>query len=246
MIYNCDNLTFQIQNVGLITHEDGLFCVAGRPQAALSYRKSGCGRFKIDNKSFVIEEGDLIFVPAHKSYEVEYLASESIVVHLLNCSYDIPEKIVVGDRRTIEAKFFRMLDAWHNNHAANQIKASVYDVLYRLEQGTGTEQIDPEILRCVQTLEEHYADFDLTVEALCCENHVSRSSLQRKFKQAFGVTPKQYMMRLRMNRALDMLTENNDSIRSIAYSCGFEDEKYFSRMFKQTFGYPPREFNRHF
>ena len=133
MIYNCDNLTFQIQNVGLVKHRDGAFSVAGRPQAALSYRKSGTGKFRIDNKSFVVEAGDLIFVPAHKDYEVEYSTSESIVVHLLDCSYDVAEKIVPTDKRGMEGKFLRMLEGWLGNHSANQIKAAVYDVFYSLE-----------------------------------------------------------------------------------------------------------------
>ena len=54
----------------------------------------------------------------------------------------------------------------------------------------------------------------------------------------------QYVSRLRMNRALELLSEREKSIREIALACGFEDEKYFSRAFKKKYGYPPSYFHK--
>lgn len=55
----------------------------------------------------------------------------------------------------------------------------------------------------------------------------------------FDLSPKQYLLNLRMNHALELLVENELSIKEIAFACGFNDEKYFSKAFKNKYGYPP-------
>ena len=47
------------------------------------------------------------------------------------------------------------------------------------------------------------------------------------------------------NRALELLIANELSIRDIAFACGFSDEKYFSRAFKNQYGYPPSQMKKH-
>ena len=242
MIYNDDRLSFRILNVGLFSHEDGIYNVEGRPHAAFSYRLKGSGHFRIGEKSIDVEPGDIIFVPAGIPYEVEYFASESIVVHFLDCSYTVAEKISVGDREQLEKRFLRMLNTWQTHHSFNRTKGNVYEILSFLESDTATMPPDSDILECVRYLEAHYTEIGMSIESLCAQHHISHSSLQRKFRQYFGMNPKQYLTRLRMNRALDMLTSGEESVKTIAYACGFEDEKYFSRAFKKTYGYPPSSF----
>ncbi|MBQ8040550.1 MAG: helix-turn-helix transcriptional regulator [Lachnospiraceae bacterium] len=55
------------------------------------------------------------------------------------------------------------------------------------------------------------------------------------------MSPKQYLIQLRMNRALELLTKNEISVKEISFACGFTDEKYFSRAFKKRYGYPPSQ-----
>ena len=70
MIYNYDDLTFQILSVGRFTHKDGVFLVKPRPYAALSFRVSGTGSFEIGDKSFTTRQGDVMFLPADTPYKV--------------------------------------------------------------------------------------------------------------------------------------------------------------------------------
>lgn len=70
---------------------------------------------------------------------------------------------------------------------------------------------------------------------------MSVSSLQRAFNKYLRVSPEQYLIRLRMNHALNLLTMNELSVKEIAFACGFTDEKYFSRAFKKKYGYSPSQ-----
>ena len=244
MLYHFEELTFQVLNVGLYSHEDGFFSVNARPYATLSYRLSGHADFEIGQKQFAIKPGDLLFIPANIPYRVEYLASQSIVIHLPECNYGEGEGMTAVDPRMPEKAFLRMLQIWQDTRAVHQIKACLYELLARMQTDGEASLPDPELLQCIRYIKDCYRDPTLSVEEICRRNHISHSSLQRRFQRYYGVTAKQYILRLRMHHALDLLTAGHESVKSVAYACGFTDEKYFSRAFKDRYGMPPMQFFR--
>jgi len=244
MIYHHKNLYFHVLNLDSIVHENGFFRVDPRPYAAFSYRMKGSGLFWIDGKQIPTKQGDIVFIPANMPYEVEYLSSEIIVVHFSKCNYNIAEKISYFDKELMRAHFLRMLNAWLKDHSVNQIKSYIYDIFTHCESDIMTAFTDTDTLRCVDYIHQHYTEADLSVEDICRKNYVSHSSLQRKFNQYLGMTPVKYIIKLCMNKALDMLSDRNISIKTIAYACGFNDEKYFSKIFKHTFGDSPLQIKR--
>ena len=98
---------------------------------------------------------------------------------------------------------------------------------------------------CLRYIEERYSDATLDIAEVCSVGFISKSSLQRAFAERLGMSPKQYVIKLRMNKALKLLIENKLSIKEIALACGFPDEKYFSRAFKERFGHPPSQILGH-
>ena len=242
MIYNFEKISFQILSVTLVDHKDGLFDVEARPYAALSFRTTGRGVFDIDGKRIVNEPGDMIYIPADMPYRAEYWSTQSIVVHLIDCNYGEAEKISTSQHSVVEDRFRKMLDSWREDHSVNRAKSRLYDLFARLEKETADEQLDEELFRSLKYIDENYADPTLRIERVCEEIHVSHSSLQRRFNRYFAMTPKQYIVKLRLNKAVDMLSEGDISVKEVAYACGFDDEKYFSRVFSSTFGYPPSRF----
>ncbi|GAA5013897.1 helix-turn-helix domain-containing protein [Actinopolymorpha pittospori] len=70
----------------------------------------------------------------------------------------------------------------------------------------------------------------------------SGQHLNRVFGTVLGLTPLQYLTRLRMERAAAMLTDRQLTIRVIAREVGYEDPYYFSRAFKHHFGRSPSEY----
>jgi AraC-like DNA-binding protein len=68
------------------------------------------------------------------------------------------------------------------------------------------------------------------------------NSYCRAFKKATGLTPSRYLTRLRMNRAKQLLMMPELSLKEIATHVGFQDELYFSRVFKNVEGVSPTIF----
>ena len=242
MLYNFDELTFQILTVGLFSHKTGFYEVSPRPYAAVSFRLSGTGRFEIDGKQFTSSKGDVLFLPANMGYKVEYSPSESIVVHFSDCNYCEAENVSSGNTRLMEEMFRDLLQKWEEAGSINGAKAAVYTILDRLSDNKKRLENDTAFQSCLQYLEHHAFDADLKMDAVCRAGFMSPSGMQRTFHQHYGMSPKAYLSKLRMSRALSLLAQNLLSVGEIAEACGFRDEKYFSRAFKTAYGYPPSKF----
>ena len=245
MIYNFEKLSFQLLTVDRFFHREGFFDVKARPYAALSFRVSGTGKFEIGTKRFTTKPGDVLFLPANIPYKVEYSVSESIVVHFEHCNYFEAENACFENRSEIATRFQRLLEAWNQQHSVNQAKSIIYDILEKMANDQKTSISDTAVANCVRYMDEHFCDPKLDIEAVCGVAFISVSSLQRAFAKHFGMSPKQYLIQLRMNRALELLTENELSVKEISFVCGFTDEKYFSRAFKKKYGCSPSQFRKH-
>ena len=106
----------------------------------------------------------------------------------------------------------------------------------------GEKELDPMMERVMQFVEENIGNSDAGVGEMAQAAAVSRSGLQRKLKQAMGITPLDLMREARINRACQLLTQTDKNISDIAYACGFTDPKYFSRSFRQSTGLSPTEY----
>jgi len=71
---------------------------------------------------------------------------------------------------------------------------------------------------------------------------VSYSNFRKLFKEYTGISPAMYQQDLRLQRAKEMLSTTNLSIKEIAYRLNFESPDYFSCKFKVKTGQKPSEF----
>lgn len=78
-----------------------------------------------------------------------------------------------------------------------------------------------------------------TVETLGRRVGLSRSGLAARFKSLLGMPPMQYITRLRLQKASQLLRDTDDSLAEIASRVGYESEAAFNRAFKRFVGQPP-------
>ena len=92
-------------------------------------------------------------------------------------------------------------------------------------------------------IEEHYME-DLGNQDLMLLCHCSESALLRSFRQTTGTTPAQYLLRFRIEKAIDMLLNTELKSCEIAAACGFRDNSYFTRIFKRFTGKTPLRYRQ--
>lgn len=83
-----------------------------------------------------------------------------------------------------------------------------------------------------------------SIDELAAQIGVTPTHFYRIFKKATGVSPHQYVMKARLNRAQHMLEQSEASMATIAESLGFTSQSHFTRAFRQFAGETPSDFRR--
>ena len=91
---------------------------------------------------------------------------------------------------------------------------------------------------------EHHYDDPLTLEDLTRVAHMSQTSLMRTFREVMGRSPIDYLIRLRISKACQLLAGGDVRVTEAALEVGFSDSNYFSRQFRKVMGMSPREYAR--
>ncbi len=92
-------------------------------------------------------------------------------------------------------------------------------------------------------LNEHMTE-PINLKDLARKAAMSESVLLRRFREATGTTPVNYLIRLRVQSAASQLLGSDDSIKEIARCNGFDDSNYFSRTFRKYIGCSPRAYRK--
>lgn len=114
----------------------------------------------------------------------------------------------------------------------------VYEVYEEIEQG-GIQVLEPDIIAVAKRyLDEHYQDA-ISIQELCDSLGISHSHFHRSFKQQTGSAPQEFLIKTRISAAMELLRQNDTSIREVAIHCGFPDEINFYRQFVKHIGVAP-------
>ncbi|MCE0761112.1 AraC family transcriptional regulator [Marinobacter sp. G11] len=94
--------------------------------------------------------------------------------------------------------------------------------------------------RVLKYMHEHYHE-SLEVDRLAALAGMSSSSFHRNFRQSTGSPPLQYLKKLRLTRARELLQDKDIKVKQAAASVGYESPTQFSREFKRYFGLSPQD-----
>jgi transcriptional regulator GlxA family with amidase domain len=95
--------------------------------------------------------------------------------------------------------------------------------------------------RLLDTVEKHISDEKFSIEQLGHEFGMSPSQINRKLKAIINQSAGAFIRTIRMERAMELLKNNQATIAEVAYETGFSEPAYFSRVFKNHFGYSPSD-----
>jgi len=93
-------------------------------------------------------------------------------------------------------------------------------------------------------IEASVAEPAVGVRQIAASAGVDRTTLAYRFRQATGVSPKEYLTALRLQRAMTLLRATDDSVSAIASQCGFSCANYFIKAFARRVGTTPLRFRR--
>ncbi|MGF7034766.1 AraC-like DNA-binding protein [Paenibacillus mucilaginosus] len=230
------------------------------------YIHSGRGTFRTAAAEYPRSAGDGFFLVPGELYDYEADADdpwtlswvafngEAVPLYLeqAGLSYDSPLFTCPPDgptRQSLQA----MIEADRNPDSFSRplrLTAALYTFLAALLDAIQAGPVDPNrssiksyyVAQALDFIETNYSR-SVSIEDMAHALGLSRKYIASLFKTAVGVPPQQYLCRYRMEKARELM-QGSLSIKEISYSVGYSDQLIFSRMFKKTFGYAPKEYRR--
>ena len=89
--------------------------------------------------------------------------------------------------------------------------------------------------------EMHLSEEEYSIEEFVKEAGMSRTNFHRKLKALTGKSPSLYLRSVRLAKAKELIEDRKGNISEIAYSVGFSSPQYFTRCFKEEFGFSPSD-----
>ena len=86
---------------------------------------------------------------------------------------------------------------------------------------------------------EHISDEHFSIESLSKESAMSEEQIYKKLKALTGKSPSLFLRSIRLIKAKDAIKEQKKTISEISFQFGFSSPAYFTKCFKEEFGYPP-------
>ncbi len=111
------------------------------------------------------------------------------------------------------------------------------DLITPDERGIAMESLDNVVAAVRNSIEAAPPVAELAALAGC-----SASQLDRRMRKVFGLSPGQYVLRVRIDHAADLLRTTSDSVATIAASSGFYDQAAFTKQFSRLIGETPSHF----
>ncbi len=230
----------------------------------LYYLEKGHTKYFIDNEIYILEPGDMIFVPKNTFHKTDNMGTDITIRVLFTFDdRDIDEDFSKYIAWMKENKYIKIKHekAHHiqsilkNIESEEEKRNDGYDKMqmlyfkqllilisrYSLEINHKTSKLYATAESISKYITENYQG-DLSLEHLAQVYSISPSYLSRFFKTSTGVGLNEYINITRISIAEKLLSDTNMPITQIASECGFNDSNYFAAVFKKAKGITPKKY----
>ena len=170
--------------------------------------------------------------------------SNAYGIQLLNFLYLYLGELHINPDIVAASKERAMDEYWNlpdKDAKANYLISTYYDTLLSIHTQKN-KNLDSISSYVKEYVENHYTEPDLNISALADKMNVSLSYLSTVFKQTAGIILSSYISAMRISHAKKVLAYPSHSIAEAAILSGYEDAKYFARLFKRKCGMTPSEY----
>jgi two-component system response regulator YesN len=132
-------------------------------------------------------------------------------------------------------------------NSINEVKKWIVSKAIKVNDYIKKERINSSMLlieRAKQYIKENYRDYDISVEKLCSELHVSPTYFSTMFKKETKMNFVNYLTTIRLEQAVKLLNTTDDKTYIIADKVGYPEANYFSYVFKKKFGVSPSKYRK--
>ncbi|MDE7208873.1 MAG: helix-turn-helix domain-containing protein [Clostridia bacterium] len=217
----------------------------------LIYCTGGSGTIIFENaKPLEYNVNEIVVIPPNTLHSnTSQTGFKNIHMTVAGWTPSFKNAIVVKDNQ--QKDLFTTMDMCYRHFSAmsgcssNIIMAFTDLILGFISQFDGSSQTSQHIELIANAIIENFYDANFSIDSIYSQFDLSKDYIRRQFIKEKGVSPLQFLNQTRINSAQKLLLSrniNNLKIYEIAERCGFNDQLYFSRVFKKFVGVSPKEY----
>lgn len=237
------------------------------------FLQSGKCNVYIDNETYCLEDGSVLFIPAFKEHTfiypfsqdvkrtVLYISTEQLNWYFNEDFKDEINNLFINKHLQLSRKSFSNLSNIFekiqfekyslDNMSELLTKAYFFElIIYLIRCQRYTHNINQKtnlsnitIGEIVNFIENNYSR-QLTLPEIAAQFGISESSLTKKIKIFTNMTFKEYLTKTRIEEAKSLLISSEKSITEIAYECGYNNSNFFGDVFKKAVGMSPSSYRK--
>lgn len=199
-----------------------------------------------DSRALQANAGDLILLPKGARYTVQFLVPPKKLTHPVVLNFRLTDangtELSLGyevlrlyqDNGTL-LPIFRSITQLYENSTLAFLKSKVYELFGQVFPIYETDQC------CINYITRHYT-YRFSIPELAKRCTMSESVYRKQFKQLTGLSPIQYINRLKIEKACQMLLSDDMRLQDISDFLGFCTQAYFFKVFKEYVGMTPTQY----
>lgn len=198
--------------------------------------------FSMGDASLTARTGDLVYLPQSSCYTVKITKGENYLINFENdrLSFKSPIKLISESQNKYRDLFEEIIDMRLKGESDFLLKSQFYLLLDNITKdmyGTKGEKPFLEKAKMLLEADENYSVKEIAKSCAICE-----SGLRRLFKSTYGISPIEYKLKFKINKAKFLLESSTLNVAEISEKLGFYDAAYFTKAFKRQVGCTPSEY----
>ncbi len=209
----------------------------------LSFCTEGKITYTHNNREYVSDPHNAIILPKGQSYTIRGDKSGVFTVINFECMDFLCDTMMVLPVENIDfimRDFIQMKKLFLFESNRTKVLSLFYNIIHGFSELTvSTGSV---LFPAINYLEKNYSIPDITNTLLANQCNISEVYFRKLFTKEYGISPRQYIIDIRINKAKQLLTEGIYKINVISEKCGFTNPYHFSRLFKEKTGLTPTEY----
>ena len=247
MFFEKELLSFNILDVLELKQQDVNMFNSGRNFSALSFRFRSDAVLINKTERYSMKDNYVSYFPTRLDYTRVATVDEMIVVHFDTINYSTKNiEYFIPNNPAVLSKLFReIFDVWHKKELGYKYKCSailcdIFAECYTQNYVSKSQNL--KIRNSVEYLLKNYKKSDLSIKEIADKSFMSDVYFRKLFKEEYAISPQKYIINLRIQNAIGLISTGYYSLKEVAYMSGYNDYKYFSVEFKKIVGVSPSEY----
>lgn len=247
MFFEKEVLSFNILDVLELKQNNISMINKGRNFNALSFRFRSDTVIKTEKNEYYMKDNYLSYVPARLDYSRYSKIENLIAIHFDTINYNTKnvEFFIPSNPMVFGELFKKILDVWNKKELGYKYRCSalLYEIFAECyAQNYAFKPQNSKIRNSVEYLLKNYKKSDLTIRKIADASFMSEVYFRKLFKEEYGISPQKYIVELRIQNAVGLISTGYYSLKEVAHMSGYNDYKYFSVEFKKKMGISPSEY----